>query len=65
MSKRAPTIAVEQDGRKFYVVAEWSRRDRQVLAIHGTRDDALASAGKAAVQWTAGPVVERGASANA
>lgn len=62
---RAPLIVVENDAGRFYVLAEWSRRNRSLLAIEPNRDLALAAAGKAAIQWSARPVVERGRHAQA
>ena len=57
---RTPKIVVEpHHSGRFIVVAEWSASDRVVLCAVSNREGALAAAGKAAVQWQSGPVIER------
>jgi hypothetical protein len=53
-----PTITVEREGLRFWVILAWSPDDRRAIAVEMDRDAAFAEAGRARVQHDSGPVID-------
>ncbi len=58
---RTPRIVIEHDtaAQRHCVWVEWSRRNRSMLAVVKNAEEALSAAGRARVDWSAPPVIER------